>query len=86
MWDCGFPISWQIWQTAILHCYSTYAYRQKQQACTHTFNQGQRIRWQSAQKGDYVVYESTVYPGVTEDECVPVLEQVSGLKMNQDFL
>ncbi len=36
-------------------------------------------------KGDYVVYESTVYPGVTEDECVPVLEHVSGLEMNQDF-
>lgn len=36
-------------------------------------------------KGDYVVYESTVYPGVTEDECVPVLERVSGLKMNTDF-
>ena len=36
-------------------------------------------------KGDYVVYESTVYPGVTEDECVPVLEKVSGLKMNDDF-
>ena len=36
-------------------------------------------------KGDFVVYESTVYPGVTEDECVPVLERVSGLKMNQDF-
>ena len=36
-------------------------------------------------KGDYVVYESTVYPGVTEDECVPVLEKVSGLKMNIDF-
>ena len=36
-------------------------------------------------KGDYVVYESTVYPGVTEDECVPVLEHVSGLKMNEDF-
>ena len=36
-------------------------------------------------KGDYVIYESTVYPGVTEDECVPVLEQVSGLKFNQDF-
>jgi len=36
-------------------------------------------------KGDYVVYESTVYPGVTEDECVPVLEQVSRLKMNEDF-
>ena len=36
-------------------------------------------------KGDYVIYESTVYPGVTEDECVPVLEQVSGLKFNIDF-
>ncbi|MCK0147050.1 nucleotide sugar dehydrogenase [Arenibacter sp. F26102] len=36
-------------------------------------------------KGDVVVYESTVYPGVTEDECVPVLEQISGLKFNQDF-
>ena len=36
-------------------------------------------------KGDYVVYESTVYPGVTEDECVPVLESVSGLEMNEDF-
>ena len=36
-------------------------------------------------KGDYIIYESTVYPGVTEDECVPVLEQVSGLKFNQDF-
>ncbi len=36
-------------------------------------------------KGDVVIYESTVYPGVTEDECVPVLEQVSGLKFNDDF-
>ena len=36
-------------------------------------------------KGDYVIYESTVYPGVTEDECVPVLENVSGLKFNEDF-
>jgi len=35
--------------------------------------------------GDVVVYESTVYPGVTEDECVPVLERVSGLKFNVDF-
>jgi UDP-N-acetyl-D-galactosamine dehydrogenase len=35
--------------------------------------------------GDYVVYESTVYPGVTEDECVPVLEKFSGLKFNKDF-
>ena len=36
-------------------------------------------------KGDIVVYESTVYPGVTEDDCVPVVEQISGLKMNEDF-
>ena len=36
-------------------------------------------------KGDVVVYESTVYPGVTEDECVPVVEKVSGLKFNEDF-
>lgn len=36
-------------------------------------------------KGDVVIYESTVYPGVTEDECVPVLERVSGLKFNTDF-
>jgi UDP-N-acetyl-D-galactosamine dehydrogenase len=36
-------------------------------------------------KGDIVIYESTVYPGVTEDECVPVLERVSGLKFNKDF-
>lgn len=36
-------------------------------------------------KGDVVVYESTVYPGVTEDECIPVIERVSGLKFNQDF-
>ncbi len=36
-------------------------------------------------KGDIVIYESTVYPGVTEDECVPVLEQVSGLTFNKDF-
>jgi UDP-N-acetyl-D-galactosamine dehydrogenase len=36
-------------------------------------------------KGDIVVYESTVYPGVTEEECVPVLEKHSGLKFNVDF-
>src|SRR5690606_35040430 len=35
-------------------------------------------------KGDIVIYESTVYPGVTEEECVPVLERVSGLKFNED--
>ncbi|RZK48103.1 MAG: nucleotide sugar dehydrogenase [Pedobacter sp.] len=36
-------------------------------------------------KGDVVIYESTVYPGVTEEECIPVLEKVSGLKYNVDF-
>ncbi len=36
-------------------------------------------------KGDIVVYESTVYPGVTEERCVPLLEQVSGLRFNEDF-
>jgi UDP-N-acetyl-D-galactosamine dehydrogenase len=36
-------------------------------------------------KGDIVVYESTVYPGVTEDECLPVVERVSGLRLNEDF-
>ena len=36
-------------------------------------------------KGDIVVYESTVFPGATEEECVPILEKVSGLKFNQDF-
>ena len=36
-------------------------------------------------KGDYVVYESTVYPGCTEEDCVPVLEEVSGLKVGIDF-
>ena len=36
-------------------------------------------------KGDYVVYESTVYPGCTEEDCIPVLEKVSGLKFGTDF-
>ncbi|MDF3347436.1 nucleotide sugar dehydrogenase, partial [Acinetobacter pittii] len=36
-------------------------------------------------KGDIVVYESTVYPGATEEVCIPVLEEISGLKFNQDF-
>jgi UDP-N-acetyl-D-glucosamine/UDP-N-acetyl-D-galactosamine dehydrogenase len=36
-------------------------------------------------KGDIVIYESTVYPGATEEECVPVLEEFSGLKFNEDF-
>jgi len=36
-------------------------------------------------KGDFVVYESTVYPGCTEEDCIPVLEEVSGLKFRDDF-
>jgi UDP-N-acetyl-D-galactosamine dehydrogenase len=36
-------------------------------------------------RGDVVIYESTVYPGATEEDCVPVLEQVSGLRINEDF-
>ncbi len=36
-------------------------------------------------KGDYVVYESTVYPGATEEDCIPLLEELSGLKCNEDF-
>ena len=35
--------------------------------------------------GDIVIYESTVYPGVTEDECIPILEKISGLEFNSDF-
>lgn len=37
-------------------------------------------------RGDIVIYESTVYPGATEEDCVPVLERVSGLTFNEDFL
>ena len=36
-------------------------------------------------EGDYVVYESTVYPGCTEEDCIPVLEKMSGLIFNKDF-
>ena len=36
-------------------------------------------------KGDYIVYESTVYPGCTEEDCLPILENLSGLKLNDDF-
>ena len=36
-------------------------------------------------KGDFVVYESTVYPGATEEDCLPILENISGLKLNEDF-
>jgi UDP-N-acetyl-D-glucosamine/UDP-N-acetyl-D-galactosamine dehydrogenase len=40
---------------------------------------------QVLKKGDYVVFESTVYPGCTEEDCIPVLEELSGLKFKQDF-
>ncbi|HEX5003451.1 MAG TPA: nucleotide sugar dehydrogenase [Bacteroidia bacterium] len=40
---------------------------------------------QALKKGDYVVYESTVYPGCTEEDCIPVLEEISGLKFMTDF-
>jgi len=40
---------------------------------------------QALKKGDYVVFESTVYPGCTEEVCIPILERVSGLKVNEDF-
>lgn len=40
---------------------------------------------QVLKKGDYVVYESTVYPGCTEEDCIPVLEEISGLKWKDDF-
>lgn len=36
-------------------------------------------------RGDYVIYESTVYPGATEEDCIPLIEKHSGLKLNQDF-
>jgi len=36
-------------------------------------------------KGDIVIYESTVYPGATEEDCIPVIERISGLKLNEDF-
>ncbi len=40
---------------------------------------------QVLKKGDYVVFESTVYPGCTEEDCIPILEEVSGLKFQEDF-
>ena len=44
-----------------------------------------KIVGQVISKGDYVIYESTVYPGVTEEICSPILEEVSGLRLNEDF-
>jgi len=37
-------------------------------------------------KGDYIIFESTVYPGCTEEDCVPIIEKMSGLKMTEDFM
>ena len=50
-----------------------------------TLNEASRIVGEVMGKGAYVIYESTVYPGCTRDYCVPILERVSGLKMNEDF-
>lgn len=47
--------------------------------------QASRMIGSILKKGDLVIYESTVYPGCTEEDCVPVLEQESGLRFNQDF-
>ncbi|MCL4118863.1 UNVERIFIED_CONTAM: hypothetical protein GTU68_038111 [Idotea baltica] len=44
-----------------------------------------RFIGKALKKGDCVVYESTVYPGCTEEDCLPILEEISGLKLNQDF-
>ena len=41
---------------------------------------------QVLKKGDYVVFESTVYPGCTEEDCIPILEEASGLKFREDFM
>lgn len=41
--------------------------------------------WQNSKKGNYVIYESTVYPGLTEEICIPILEKTSGLKCPKDF-
>jgi UDP-N-acetyl-D-galactosamine dehydrogenase len=46
---------------------------------------GSKMLGSVLKKGDVVIYESTVYPGCTEEECVPILEKYSGLKFNQDF-
>jgi len=44
-----------------------------------------KIIGRNLKKGDYVIYESTVYPGCTEDDCLPILEKTSGLTLNEDF-
>lgn len=44
-----------------------------------------RVVAKTLKKGDYVVYESTVFPGCTQERCIPILEELSGLKLNSDF-
>jgi len=44
-----------------------------------------RMLGEVVSKGDVVIYESTVYPGATEEDCIPVIEEISGLKFNEDF-
>ena len=53
------------------------------QACRRCYPASEA--WRTLNKGDVVIYESTVYPGATEERCVPVLESVSGMKFNEDF-
>jgi len=58
--------------------------KNKRPDLTFLFNASETVG-KVLKKGDIVIYESTVYPGVTEEECVPVLEKVSGLEFNADF-
>ena len=51
----------------------------------HLLRTASKMIGEVLKKGDIVIYESTVYPGCTEEDCVPILEEFSGLKFNQDF-
>jgi UDP-N-acetyl-D-galactosamine dehydrogenase len=51
----------------------------------HLLDEASKTVGEALGKGAYVIYESTVYPGCTRNHCVPILESISGLKMNQDF-
>ena len=51
---------------------------------SHLYNSSETVG-KLLKKGDIVIYESTVYPGATEEECIPILEKTSGLKFNSDF-
>ena len=68
-----------------VHRHGADADRQLQAAGPDAAREGERDGGQVLKKGDVVVYESTVYPGCTEEICVPVLEKHSGLKFNTDF-